>query len=161
MKLLDNKSNFNSKSINNDIATLIMEVVPQIMSHLRTKMRLNRAPNLSVPQLRTLIYLHRYQQASLSQVADYLGIKLPSMSKLVDALVGRKLVLRQVSSKDRRCIRLRLSTPGTELLMQSWHLTEAELARTLDVLTAEKKMEIIGALQTLRPLFVKNTDLTA
>ncbi len=158
MKLFTNENSSTSVSVNDDIAALIMDVVPLITNHLRNEMRLNRMPNLSVPQLRTLVFLYHHQNASLSQVADYVGLKPPSMSKMVNALVVRKLIIRRASAADRRCIRLRLSSSGLEALMRSRRRTETRLAQMLAVLTAEQQAGIITALRALRPLFVKGQE---
>lgn len=158
MKLFARESNSASVLAGDDAAALIMDVVPQIMNYLRDEMRLNRLPSLSVPQFRTLVFLYRHPNASLSQVADYIGLKLPSMSKMVNALVVRKLLIRRASAEDRRCIRLRLSPNGLEGLMQSRHRTETQLARILVALTPEQQAGIREALQILRPLFVRRPE---
>ena len=47
-------------------------------------------------QFRTLAFVDANQGASLSEVAGHIGLGLPSMSKLVDALVNRELLTRDV-----------------------------------------------------------------
>ena len=123
------------------------------MTHLRREMRISRTSTLSVPQLRTLVFLHRSPNASLSQVADYVGLKLPSVSKMIDVLVKRKLVIRRNSSEDRRTILLKLSPKGLEELMRSRRHTKEWLTRALAALSPEQKAGIINTLHTLRPLF--------
>jgi hypothetical protein len=44
-----------------------------------------------MPQFRTLAVIDRNANASLSDVTEHIGLTLPSMSKLVDGLVARKL----------------------------------------------------------------------
>jgi MarR family transcriptional regulator for hemolysin len=129
-----------------------MDVIPLIMNRLRAETR-HHIPELSMPQLRTLIFLYRHEDASVSQVADYVGLKLPSMSKTVNALVVRKLVIRRASSEDRRCVRLRLSSKGVDELIRARRRTEARLAETLAVLGTGQQAGIAAALEALRPLF--------
>jgi DNA-binding MarR family transcriptional regulator len=152
VKLLTQETN-SPLSIDDEVSSLIQDVVPLIMTHLRHEMRLSRRPTLSVPQLRTLVFLYRSPNASLSQVADYVGLKLPSMSKMINSLVVRKLVIRRASSKDRRSISLKLSDIGLKELMRSRSHTKEWLTQTLAVLTAEQKAEIIKTLKTLHSLF--------
>jgi len=158
VKLFARESNLSSTSVDDDVVSLIQDVVPLIMTHLRREMRLSRTSTLSVPQLRTLVFLYRNPNASLSQVADYVGLKLPSMSKMVNALVSRKLIARRTSPQDRRAIRLKLSPKGSEELLRSRSHTREWLSRRLAELTPEQKAGIKETLQTLRPLFQSSPD---
>jgi DNA-binding MarR family transcriptional regulator len=130
-----------------------MDLVPQMMNRIRKEMRGHRLTGLSVPQFRTLVYLYRNRNASLSDVADHVGLQLPTMSKTVDALVTRKLIVRRVSPEDRRHIRLRLSARGLAELRKTRQSTEKRLAEALAVLTPSQQALIMEALQTLLPVF--------
>jgi len=134
-------------------AALLMEVVPRVMQRIRMEMRSHRAPGLSVPELRTLIYLYRNEGVSLSEVAEHIGLKLPSMSKTIDALVARKLVIRRALANDRRYISLRLSAHGLAELRRTRRSTEARLAEALSVLLPEQQARVIEALKMLGQVF--------
>ena len=73
----------------------LMDTAPKIMQSIRVEMRRGRGADLSVPQFRTLGFIQRYPDSSLSGLADHLGLTLPSVSKLVDGLVKQKLISRQ------------------------------------------------------------------
>ncbi len=123
------------------------------MRRIRTEMRSQRMPNLSIPQFRALIYLHRNEGASLSDVADRLGIMLPSMSKAIDALVGRGLVIRRVSPADRRYASLRLSARGQSELRRARSITEANLAQALSALSPAQQAEVVQGLRAMSQVF--------
>lgn len=144
-----------------ECAALLMDVVPPVMSHIRKEMRSHRAPGISVPQLRTLIFLYRNEGATLSAVADHIGMKLPSMSKAVDVLVDQKLVIRRTHPDDRRRISLKLSAHGLDVLMHTRCRTEADLAEALKSLTLAQQGNIIEALTALGAIFVPGKDLKA
>jgi DNA-binding MarR family transcriptional regulator len=150
---------FHNETINSgtkqslDAASLIMEIVPGIMSYFRSEMRQRRMPGLSVPHFRALVFIYRHEDASLSQVAEHVGLKLPSISKIVDALVARELVIRRQSQEDRRQVQLRLSSNGLDELLGTKQSVETCLADILDRLAPGEQNGIITALKTLRPLF--------
>jgi DNA-binding MarR family transcriptional regulator len=150
-----------SASGGSECAALLMDVVPPVMGHIRREMRSHRAPGISVPQLRTLIFLNRHEGASLSEVADHIGLQLPTMSKTVDALVSRKLVLRKASSSDRRRISLKLSAQGIDVLRQTRSEAEADLAETLKSLTPAQQDSIVEALTALGAIFAPGKYLKA
>jgi DNA-binding MarR family transcriptional regulator len=134
-------------------ASLLMEVVPRVMRRIRMEMRSHRAPGLTVPQLRTLIYIYQNEGASLSEAAEHIGLKLPSMSKTVDALVDRKLVIRRVVADDRRYVSLRLSAHGLAELRRTRRMTEARLAEALGLLPSEQQANVVEALKMLGQVF--------
>ena len=134
-------------------AALLMEVVPRVMRLIRTEMRSHRTPGLSVPQFRTLTYLYRHEGASLSEVAEHIGLKLPSTSRNIDALVARKLVIRRSLARDRRYISLRLSANGLAELRRTRRITEARLAEALAVLLPEQQASVVEALKWLGQVF--------
>ena len=153
MKSFQIETNYSGTQRSLDAASLLMEVVPGIMSYIRTEMRRRRMPGLSVPHFRALVFIYRHEDASLSQVAEHVGLKLPSTSKIVEALAARKLVIRRQSQEDRRLIRLKLSSSGLNELVRTKHSVETSLAGTLDALAPAERAGIIAALTTLRPLF--------
>ena len=89
-----------------------------VMRTIRKEMRSHRESDLSVPQFRVMIYLNRNKGASLSDVADHLGLTLPAMSKMVGGLVDRNLVSRQINTGDRRYVILAPTELGRTLMRE-------------------------------------------
>src|SRR5436190_14288502 len=96
----------------NQCADELLETVPHLMRVIRTNVRSQSGPELSVPQFRTLAFLGRNQCAMLGDVAAFLGLTLPAASKLVDGLVAAKLASREIHARDRRRVSLELTKPG-------------------------------------------------
>ncbi len=134
-------------------ARAILDVVPLVMRTVRTEMRQYRAADLSVPQFRTLGFLGRQPGASLSAVAEHVGLTLPAVSTLVDGLVERQLVTRSRPPEDRRRITLMLTDKGQSTLEVTHAAAEARLADRLAALSAGDRQQVVQALQALRPLF--------
>ena len=138
-----------------DTARAVLEVVPLVMRTVRTEMRYAGALNLSVPQFRTLGFVARNPQTSLSDVAEHIGLALPSMSKLVYGLVERKLLIRQSYSDDRRRIMLELTARGDTLLQSAHASTQAALAKRLSALDESERATVVQAMHILHPLFTR------
>ncbi len=131
----------------------VLEVVPLVMRTIRTRMRQSRARELSVPQFRTLLYIHRHPDASLTDVAEYLGSTAPSTSALVDGIVARNLVKRQESQVDRRRITLNLTDQGKSILDAAHDETQTFLAELLAGLSALERDTVVQAMHALRQIF--------
>jgi DNA-binding MarR family transcriptional regulator len=136
-----------------DCARNVLEVVPLIVRTLRATMRQHRGANLSVPQFRSLWFISRETGASLSAVAEHVGLTLPSMSKMIDGLVARRLVDRAISTRDRRQVTLALSPLGRATLRTARARTQAHLAEMLGALSETERTTVIRAMQALRPAF--------
>jgi DNA-binding MarR family transcriptional regulator len=131
----------------------LMEVVPLVMRTLRAEMRGSSANDLSVPQFRALGFVHRKPGSSLSDVAEHIGLALPSMSKLMDGLVERKLVRRRGHTGDRRRVNLELTARGCVLWQSARASAQASLAARLAALDVDEQATIVRAMRILHPLF--------
>ena len=134
-------------------ARSILLVVPLVMRTMRTEMRGHRTVLLSVPQFRALNFVDHHPEASLSEMAVHIGVTLPSMSRLVDGLVERKLVIRQGHAEDRRRLTLSLTRHGRSLLRAAHTATELLIAARLAALGSEDLAMVVRAMNILHPLF--------
>ncbi len=135
---------------------MILRVVPMVMKTMRTEMRacpLRKVVSLSVPQFRTLNFTERHPGSSLSDLAEHLGVTMPSMSRMVEGLVDRKLLLRRDHDVDRRRMTLRLTQDGRALLSAAHDYTESMIAKRVVALSGEERGDIIRAMGILHPLF--------
>jgi MarR family transcriptional regulator for hemolysin len=132
----------------------LMDTAPQIVQAIRVEMRRGRGSDISIPQFRSLAFIQRNPDSSLSDVAEHLGLTLPSVSKLVDGLVKQKLVSRLASTTDRRRLTLALTQAGTAIMNSSRTAAQAELAAKISSLSGAELETICKAMQLLRPVFV-------
>ncbi len=138
-----------------DCARRVLEVVPSVMRAVRAEMRRHRASDLSVSQFRALVFLSRHEGASLSDVADHIGLTLPSMSNMIDGLVERRLVTRKDLPADRRRNTLSLTRAGREIEEAARAAAQSALAHRLNALSASDRAKVAQAMEILRPVFVE------
>ncbi len=134
-------------------ARQVLEAVPLVMRAIRREMRRQRKPGLSVPQFRILVMLNRHQGASLSEVAEHMGLTLPSISKMVDGLVVRDLLTRETDPGDRRRLTLSLTPAGHSSMQTAYAATQTYLAGRLETLAASEREALIQAMAALVDIF--------
>jgi DNA-binding MarR family transcriptional regulator len=134
-------------------AQQVLDAVPIVMRTVRAQLRSHRRADISVPQFRAMGYIDQNAGASLSELASHIGLTLPSMSKLIDGLVARKLVTRTAHARDRRRICLSLTPLGREELRAAHRSTEKFLADRMSSLPDEDLKDISRAMQILKELF--------
>ena len=137
-----------------------MDNIPLLMRLLRTKFREKRIGDLSMAQFRTLGFVDSNQGASLSEAAGYIGVSLPSMSKLVEALVTRDLLTREVHGRDRRRISLALTGEGKRELDEAYQHTQSFFAEKFSELTDDERDQIAGAIDIMKDLFALNPKIS-
>ena len=93
---------------------------------------------LSLPQYRVLAYLVELDGAAASPLAGRLGVTRPSVTALVDGLVGRGLVERRACDVDRRRVEHHLTEAGAAVLADADAAVEARLDRLAEGLDPER-----------------------
>lgn len=131
----------------------VLDVVPLVMRSLRAEFRSHRGKELNIPQYRSLMYLRRRPGASLSDVAEHLGVTPPSTSKLINDLVERDLIDRRTSAADRRKIILSLTPKGLDLAETSLRQTQAAYVERFASLPGETLALVTQAMRELRLIF--------
>ena len=134
-------------------ASELMETIHPIMQFLRTEMRKQREPSLSVPQVRLLGFLSRQPGVSLSEVAEHLGVTRATASSMTDRLVQRKLVDRSEDPQERRQVMLRLTATGQEQLNQIRNMTRLRIAGLLGKLSTEELKSLSTGINLLGEVF--------
>ncbi|AFZ23397.1 transcriptional regulator [Cylindrospermum stagnale PCC 7417] len=143
-----------------ECATRVMDTIPLIMRFIRGDMRAHSAASLSIPQLRSLAFLNRNPGASLSDLAEHLGVTCATASSTTERLVQRNFVQRCDHPQERRRVVLSLTDEGKYHLQQSLDQTRAHIADLLQGLTPEQVSQIEEVLALLKNVF-EQTELKA
>lgn len=153
----------NPLTFEDDCAGDLLDTVPLVMRVIRAQMCRHRS-GLTVPQFRSLCFINSGQGHSLSEVADFIGLSLPAMSRLVDGLVEKKLLSRRPCAEDRRHVRLAVTTAGKAALREARLLAQAHLAEALKQITPKQRLAVVQSMKTLRGVFTPDSpaeNLTA
>ena len=130
----------------------LLDTVPLVMRVIRNHMRRHRS-GLTVPQFRTLCFVSTTDGSSLSAVAEFIGLSLPAMSRLVDGLVEQRLMDRRPCDDDRRHVRLSVTASGQAALREARELAQAALAQAVAHLTPGQQAALVDTMRLLRDVF--------
>jgi DNA-binding MarR family transcriptional regulator len=115
-------------------------------------MRSKRA-DLTIPQFRTLSFINCHAGVALTEVADHMGLTLPTMSKMVDDLFKKGLLQREEQPADRRRIKLAATPRGVTIMEAARQSALAYLSKELEAVNAQDQAVIVEAMKTLRLVF--------
>ncbi|MBO3460195.1 MarR family transcriptional regulator [Aetokthonos hydrillicola Thurmond2011] len=136
-----------------ECANKVMDTVPLVMRFIRADMRENSAASLSIPQLRSLAFLKRNPGASLSDIAEHLGVTCATASTTIERLVQRNFVQRTDNPQERRKVVLNLTDSGIQHLEQTQAETRTHIADLLDGLMETEIAQIEKGLILLKNVF--------
>ncbi len=137
-------------------AARVMDTIPLLMRFIRADMRENSAASLSIPQLRTLAFLKRNPGASLSELAEHLGVTCATASTTIERLVQRDFVQRADHPQERRRIVLNITVEGKQHFEQTQSQTRTHIKDILQDLTLEEITQIEQGLTLLQNVFSKS-----
>jgi DNA-binding MarR family transcriptional regulator len=99
--------------------------------------------------LETLRYIQEKGQPDMQAVAEYLRIKSPSATRLINALVSDGLLKRVPDAADRRRILLALTPSGMRLLDTTTRKRAEAFARVIEPLSAGDRKEFARLLRII------------
>jgi DNA-binding MarR family transcriptional regulator len=135
----------------------LLHVVMLVMRTVAADMRRSPRP-LAPAQMGSLMRIAA-SPCTMSDLARYQAVSLPTISKSVDMLVRRGWAERWVDKGDRRQTMVRLTRRGRRVLADIKERTERHVTESLAPLTAAERAQLIDALSVLtRVLSVPGDD---
>lgn len=105
--------------------------------------------HLSLLQLQALLFLHKSKNAQMRDVAQHFRIEMPTATDLITKLAKQKLVTRKPDPKDKRLVRLTLTTYGKTLLNEAMEHRSKKISQLLSYLSEEEKEKLLAILSVL------------
>ena len=139
-----------------ETARLLLDVVMLVMRTVAADMRKSPRP-LAPPQMGILMRLAA-EPCTMSELARFQAVSLPTISKSVDMLVRRGWVERWIDKYDRRQTMARLTSSGKRMLAHIKQRTERQVTRTLAPLTLAERAQLVTTLNILRRVLVASGD---
>jgi DNA-binding MarR family transcriptional regulator len=137
-----------------ECAAAVLDIVPAVMDALRAATRQHVGEQMSVPQFRCLHFVSRKPGCSISDVAAFLGVTLPTASAMVDRLVRAGALRTRPSRDDRRRTHLHLTPAGRARLRGIHQGAHADLSRALAQLSPNELRRLYEGLGALRRAFL-------
>ena len=139
-------------SLQQECAKELLGIVPKTMRAIRTHMRAAAQSELTVPQFRIFNYLARHKTTN-GELAEWMGVTAPTMTRMVDALEKRRLITRQCPDQDKRQVTLTLTPQGRVKYNYVRKTVEKEFEKKLSKLTARQQKDLLEGLLLLEKLF--------
>lgn len=140
--------------MNVDLSKNFFKIIPNSMSLVRCYIKMASKSDFGFSKFRILANISRGVNTT-KEISELHGVSQPAISKLVDGLVNEDLVSRHYSSKDRRVIKLRLTSLGVKKHKKIISEASRNFEPSLDLLSEKEAKELQRALRTLDLFFEK------
>jgi len=137
-----------------ECAAAVLDIVPAAMDALRAATRQHVGEQMSVPQFRCLHFVSREPGCSISDVAAFLGVTMPTASAMVERLVRAGALRTRPSRDDRRRTQLQLTPTGRARLRGIHDGAHADLSLALAQLSPNELRRLYDGLSVLRRAFL-------
>lgn len=128
----------------------IIELIFHVSKNLREKMEYTSdLGNLSMSQFMTLLYIKQNKAISMKEISEHFSIEMSSATSVLNRLVSSKLVKRMEDKKDRRVVRISLTTRGDNLLKKALKAHKKKIQKVLSYLSDKQKIDLYRILKVL------------
>ncbi len=132
----------------------LMELIPHLYRQLYQSVQSPEVSSLPATQLRALFILTRNGTQSMSALAEALSIPRQQLTKVVHALVEKRLVRRKINPANRRMIMIEVSTKGEGLMHAIIEGDTAQYQAYFEALTPAQKQTLQDAMKIVRSVLI-------
>lgn len=115
--------------------------------------------DVTFAQLKVIRFLSNRNNAPMSDIAKALSVTLPTATGLVDNLVNNGYLKRHHEEKDRRLVRVELSTKGYKLLNACSKMQRERFIKIRDSMTGANWEKFVRAVETVNNLLDKEKEI--
>jgi DNA-binding MarR family transcriptional regulator len=134
-----------------ELAQEILQIIPPIMRILAAELR--RAGQLMTPANFQLMFMLQDGPASLSELAEFHNVSLPTMSRSVTRLEKIGWIERLSDPQDRRVTLIMLTEDGLDRLGEMNTVAHETLSRALQTASVADREKVSAGLQIMRRAF--------
>jgi len=129
-----------------DLTDLMLSVLPRMARRVSAALRDQGHPS---PERLRALYGLRDGPLRVTDLADAWRVSVPSVSRLLDALVHDELVARSGDAHDRRVVRVELTPQGAVTLAAAETAAQGVVLHLLRSLSGEQRRRLAAALADL------------
>lgn len=132
---------FTSKEKADELVCLILGVIRSIHSHLNKQHRIDFS-KISPLKVQVLGFIKKQKDPLMKEVADFLSITPPSATSLINSMSKEKLIVRRPDNKDRRTVRLLLTSEGSKILNKGFKEMTSHMKEVFNCLNEKEKKQL-------------------
>ncbi len=138
-------------------ADQINAIMPTLMREFgRNKMRLLSMANITFPQFFILDHLNRQGESTMTGLAKFMDVSTAAMTGTIDRLVEAGYCQRFYDSRDRRLIRMKLTSRGQEIAKKVNEERRRSIIDMFSMLSEKERKDYLRILLRINEIISSN-----
>ena len=139
-----------------DFAQKMNQIIPEIMKGFARRQN-NEVykGKITLPQLLILELLSRQGASKMTDLAKYMQVTTAASTGIVERLVRQGYVQRAYDQNDRRIVRIKLNTKGTELLKKISQQRAQSVTKIFSQISEDDRAEYLRILMQVKDILDK------
>ncbi|MFA7662795.1 MAG: MarR family transcriptional regulator [Patescibacteria group bacterium] len=134
----------------NQVTSLLFKTTRLIQEHLRPAKKTDPATFL---RMGTLHYIFEHGHPTMQEISKFLFITPPSVTPLINGLIKTKMISRISDDKDRRIVRLSITSQGKKTLEKACREMTSRMSEVLKKLDTKDHDDLIRIIQKLNQTY--------
>lgn len=145
--------------LNETIADAVFDELAPLLSRAKSAWAAHcQEHGVSMLHVQVLAHLDRTGPASMSSLADHLGVSLPNASGIASRMEERRLIERSHDAGDRRRVLVRLTDAGAQFTRELGDLRRAHVTALIAGLPAESQQNLLRAIRDVRAAIAERSE---
>lgn len=136
--------------ISADVVTDAVLAASRLLVGLSARSIASVDDSITMPQFRLLVVLSTRGPLKLTMLAEYLDVRPPTATRMIDRLVGAGLVDRRTSPVSRREVVLDLTDAGASTVGRVTQRRRREIARIISLMPERQRSALVEAFEAFR-----------
>ena len=103
--------------------------------------------DMTIAQLDTMAYLYEHKRAKMSELANNAGVKMPTMTDMINKLVKLGAVKREHDESDRRTVWVFITKDVEKMVFSHMKQRDEAIAHIMDVMSEHEKKQVAAILK--------------
>jgi DNA-binding MarR family transcriptional regulator len=139
-----------------EFADKITEIIPVIMKEFaRRQANELFKSKITLPQFLVLNFLHQSGESKMTELAKFMKVTTAAMTGIVDRLVREKYAVRHYDPKDRRIIKIKLTTKGDNLVDKANQQRRDMIIRVFGRISSGERQDYLRILTHIYEILTK------
>lgn len=137
-------------------ADKMSEILPVIIKEFSRRQAIELySGRITLPQFLILDFLNRQRESKMTDLAKFMGVSTAAMTGVVDRLVRNRYVQRKYELDDRRVIKIKLSSKGSELIKKIYRQRRKMIISIFGKISRPEREDYLRILMHIRDILTR------
>lgn len=113
----------------------------------------NTDPDLTLPQLRTLMVVARNEYCTMSELGRLTGYAASALTGIIDRMIKKRLVVRVGDDNDRRIVKVAATRKGIGLAQEHYRKIVKHISAILEKASLSERAKIVNLIEKIAGSF--------